>query len=341
MGHGMVTSQYPPRFFQVPGSQRRLAYSVVGDAQSTHTLLCVPGLLETRGSFDPLLHAAQGLGALRVISLDLCGRGDSDPLPGDKGYSMRVYLQDLLAFIESEVLAAQGASAPRLEVLGTSMGGILAMYVLAHKQHPIAGLFLNDIGLSLNWMSIYGLYGGARTTGRTPEPETLAKEWNVHVGVVLAVRQPTHFDLPYRKDWMGMQFAHLLQGFEGPLRLLRGGESGVCLNMQVQDMRQAFAQTEVLEVPDAGHPVPFSPTVCDFVIRSLNLPLAQAPAVLPADSPPEPVGEVLQAPPLQAPPLELPTSPPLQAEPEAMPEPALAAKPRLFTWFKRLFKQQP
>jgi pimeloyl-ACP methyl ester carboxylesterase len=336
MGHGMTPSPHPPHFFQVPGSQRRLAYSVVGDANSTHTLLCVPGLLETRGSFDPLLHAAQGVGALRVISLDLCGRGDSDPLPGDKGYSMRVYLQDLLAFIGSEVLAAQGASAPRLELLGTSMGGLLAMYVLEQKQHPIAGLFLNDIGLSLNWMSIYGLYGGAGATGRTPEPEALAKEWNVHVGVVRAVRQPTHFDLPYRKDWKGMQFAHLLQDFEGPLRLLRGGQSGVCLDMQVQDLRQAFAQTEVLEVPGAGHPVPFTPAVCDFVIRSLNLPLAQAPAVPPADSPPEPAKQLRPA--AQ---VELPIAPPLQAVPEARAEPTLAAKPRFFTWFKRLFNNSP
>jgi pimeloyl-ACP methyl ester carboxylesterase len=336
MGHGMTPSPHPPHFFQVPGSQRRMAYSVVGDANSTHTLLCVPGLLETRGSFDPLLHAAQGVGALRVISLDLCGRGDSDPLPGDKGYSMRVYLQDLLAFIGSEVLTAQGAPAPRLELLGTSMGGLLAMYLVEQKQHPIAGLFLNDIGLSLNWMSIYGLYGGAGATGRRPEPEALAKEWNVHVGVVRAVRQPTHFDLPYRKDWMGMQFAHLLEGFEGPLRLLRGGQSGVCLDMQVQDLKQAFAQTEVLEVPGAGHPVPFTPTVCDFVIRSLNLPLAQAPAVPPADSPPEPAKQLTPASQV-----ELPIAPPLQAVPEARAEPALAAKPRLFTWFKRLFNNSP
>jgi hypothetical protein len=124
--------------------------------------------------------------------------------------------------------------------------------------------------------------------------------------------------------------------------------------------------------------VPFTPAVCDFVIRSLNLPLAQAPAVPPADSPPEPAKQLRPA--AQ---VELPIAPPLQAVPEARaepvfntrgdtavnpakidatpalghtpvenetvtadstapaPEPALAAKPRFFTWLKRLFNNSP
>ena len=81
----MTVSKFPSLEFHFPKGNRHLAYSAVGDANSPHVLLCLPGLLETRATFDPLLKAADGLQGLRVISVDLCGRGDSSALPGDKG----------------------------------------------------------------------------------------------------------------------------------------------------------------------------------------------------------------------------------------------------------------
>jgi pimeloyl-ACP methyl ester carboxylesterase len=182
---------------------------------------------------------------------------------------MSVYLADTLSFINQVVLRDDGV-VMRLEVLGTSMGGILAMY-LAHALGPrVDGLFFNDIGLSLPWMSIYGLYDGMKVKGSLPQPSMLAAKLNVTVGAVSAVQSSDHFDLPYRKDWKGMKFGHLLSDFRGPVRLIHGEASGVCQSQHVREMQQAFAQCEVLEVAGAGHPAPFTPAVCQFVLKALS-----------------------------------------------------------------------
>jgi len=252
---------------------RRLAFSAVGDRNSPDVLLCLPGLLETRATFDPLLKAAESLHGLRVIGLDLCGRGDSDPMSNDKGYAMSVYLEDVMQFLKHEVMHGD-AVMPRVHLLGTSMGGILGMYAASDKHLGIRSLTLNDIGLSLKWLSIYGLYDGMKQAGRMPESHELAQQLNVSIGAVMAVSSPAHFDLPYRKDWKGMQFGHLISGFQGPVRLVYGSASGVCLSEQVTQLEREFPKAEVLEIADAKHPVPFTEVVNHFIIQALRLPPA-------------------------------------------------------------------
>ena len=266
----MTVSQFPALTFDLPQARRHLAYSAVGDASSPSVLLCLPGLLETRATFDPLLQAADGVHGLRVISVDLCGRGDSSPMPGDKGYTMQVYLEDIVQFIRSELMP-EGKPVPHIEVLGTSMGGILAMYLASDPANGIEGLFFNDIGLNLSWMSIYGLSDYLKQAGRMPNPQELVAQLGVHLGVVLAVQSPSHFDLPYRKDWKGMKFGHLLKHFHGPLRLIYGSESGVCLSEQVLEMQRKHPRCTVFEVLGAKHPAPFNEAVCQFVLRDLQV----------------------------------------------------------------------
>ncbi len=270
----MTRSHFPAQYFQLLSSKRRLAFSVVGERNSPDVLLCLPGLLETRATFDPLLKAAESLHGLRVIGLDLCGRGDSDPMTDDKGYAMSVYLDDVLNFLRKEVMHGDTVM-PRVHLLGTSMGGILGMYVSSDKHLGIHSLTLNDIGLSLKWLSIYGLYDGMKKAGRMPDPHELAQQLHVSIGAVLAVQSPAHFDLPYRKDWTGMQFGHLLNHFKGLVRLVHGSDSGVCLPEQVKEMRKVLANIEVLEVADAKHPAPFNAAVCSFVLQGLGVSKAQ------------------------------------------------------------------
>ena len=269
----MTVSKFPALEFPLFKGSRHLAYSAVGDATSPYVLLCLPGLLETRATFDSLLQDAEGLHGLRVVSLDLCGRGDSSPLPGDKGYTMQVYLEDIEHFIRTELMP-DGKPVPRIEVLGTSMGGILGMYLACDVRNHVSGLFLNDIGLDLPWMAIYGLYDGLKKSGRLPTPEEMAAKFNVSLGAVLAVQSPSHFDLSYRKDWKGMKFGHLLSDFKGPLRLMHGSDSGVCSAQQVKDLQREFPNAKVLEVAGAAHPVPFNAAVNKFVLASLELPAA-------------------------------------------------------------------
>lgn len=265
---------------KVAPNGRRLAFSQVGEANSPRVLLCLPGLLETRASFHPLLRAASATKGLRVITLDLCGRGDSDPLPSDSGYCMSLYLSDIEAFIRQEVFG-RGEPKPRLDVLGTSMGGILGMYLVAKEENDVEGLLLNDISLNLTWMSIYGLYEGMKSAGRMPETETLASRLGVTEGAVRDVQSPHHFDLPHHKDWKGMKFGHVLSNFKGSVSLVYGGESGVCLAPQVQELQAKFPHLTAMRVEGAGHPVPFSESVCAFVLKELKVEPIHAQIKLP------------------------------------------------------------
>jgi len=298
----MDTFRYLTR--KVAANGRRLAFSQVGEANSPRVLLCLPGLLETRTTFDPLLHAASDTHGLRVISLDLCGRGDSDSLPSDSGYCMSLYLSDVEAFIRQEIFG-HGLPRPRLDVLGTSMGGILGVYLAGKAENNVSGLCLNDIGLNLTWMSIYGLYEGMKTAGHL---ETLASRLGVTEGAVRDVQSPHHFDLPHHKDWKGMKFGHVLNNFKGTVSLVYGGESGVCLPQQVQELQAKFPHLAEMRVDGVAHPVPFTQAVCAFVLRGLKLPQlkvkTKTPEILPVKDSlvqvPLPLEETLLISPLQA-----------------------------------------
>lgn len=276
----MTHATFQAQHVQLAGADRRLAYSTVGDPNSSQVLLCLPGLLETRASFDPLLRAAQTTPDLRVISLDHCGRGDSDPLPHDSGYAMSVYLQDTAQLVR-QVVMRDGAPVPRIDVLGTSMGGLLAMYLAQDPVLRIGGLFLNDIGLSLSWMAIFGLYGSMKQGGRMPTALELAQQLHVSVGAVEAVQSSTHFDLPYKKDWKGMRFAQVLASFQGPVRWIYGSDSAVCTQEQLNEIQSLFPSSPRHEVAGAVHPAPYTSAVCEFVLTQLKPP-APAPQSHPA-----------------------------------------------------------
>jgi len=265
-----VSSLPSPSLFSL-NCGRRLAFHEFGSRESPQVLLCLPGLLETSASFESLLVAATHAPGLRVIAIDHCGRGNSDALPMDGGYAMAIYLADIEEFIARQIFQTIGLQ-PKLDVLGTSMGGILAMYLASNPRNNLNGIFLNDIGLSLTWMSILGLYKSTQVSGRSPEPKDLATKLGVTEGAVRDVQSPHHFDLPHQKDWKGMNFANTLSNFAGPVRLIYGSQSGVCLDDQVQQFIESYPKANVLRVEGASHPVPFTENVCEFVLSSLNLP---------------------------------------------------------------------
>ncbi|MGV0960373.1 MAG: alpha/beta fold hydrolase [Limnohabitans sp.] len=259
---------------------RRMAFTDQGPQAARDVLLCLPGLLETRQTFAPMVSACPA--HVRCLSVDYCGRGDSDPLPGDQGYSMLRYLEDLQDFLNHTL-----RSDARLHILGTSMGGLLALYLRHQNPQLVQSLLLNDIGLSLRWLSLLSLYNVMKKGAGTLRPAALAAQLGVTPGVLTSVQLQTHFDLPYRKSFRGMHFAHLLQGYGGSVRLVRGQSSSICTPDQVRELHRTCAHAAVLEVADAAHPVPFSALVCTFLLSDLNgaATLAGVPAGDSASSP--------------------------------------------------------
>jgi pimeloyl-ACP methyl ester carboxylesterase len=101
-------------------------------------VVCLPGLTRNSRDFESLALRMQRAGR-RVLAPDLRGRGRSQYDPNWTNYHPGTYLGDI------EALQA-AADAERVVVVGTSLGGILAMLIAATRPTAIAGAVLNDVG---------------------------------------------------------------------------------------------------------------------------------------------------------------------------------------------------
>src|SRR5579863_246136 len=119
----------------------RLYYRDYGDPQATLTpVLCLSGLVRHSFDFD---HVAMRLApARRVLSLDYRGRGRSAHDPNWRHYEPRTYVMDTL-----DLLTITGVE--RAIIIGTSLGGLLAMGIAALQPTTVAGVVLNDIAPEL------------------------------------------------------------------------------------------------------------------------------------------------------------------------------------------------
>jgi pimeloyl-ACP methyl ester carboxylesterase len=126
------------------------------------TVLCLHGLTRNSRDFEDLAPHLQM--HFRVIVPDVRGRGLSARDPNPQNYQPAIYLQDILTLIDT--VAAQ-----RVAVIGTSMGGLLAMMMAVRSGDRVSGLVLNDIGPEVDPNGLERIKGYA---GRLPGP----KNWD-------------------------------------------------------------------------------------------------------------------------------------------------------------------
>ena len=104
---------------------------------AARTVVCLPGLTRNSRDFESL---AQHLAPrYRLICPDLRGRGHSAWDPAWQNYQPAAYLADLAALFTS-------LSVTRLAVVGTSLGGLLAVLLPSMLPGVVSGTILNDIG---------------------------------------------------------------------------------------------------------------------------------------------------------------------------------------------------
>jgi pimeloyl-ACP methyl ester carboxylesterase len=120
------------------GGFHRVAYAEWGAPDAARTAVCVHGLTRNGRDFDPLAEALAAAG-WRVVCPDVVGRGRSDWLDDPAGYAFPQYLDDMAALIAR-------LDAERIDWIGTSMGGLIGMFLAAQKRSPIRRLVLNDVG---------------------------------------------------------------------------------------------------------------------------------------------------------------------------------------------------
>jgi pimeloyl-ACP methyl ester carboxylesterase len=143
------------------------------------TVLCLHGLTRNSRDFEDLAPRLQR--RYRVIVPDLRGRGLSARDPQLQNYQPAMYVQDILA-----LLAA--VDAPRAAVIGTSLGGMLAMMLAFSHRARITGIVLNDVGPEIDPAGIERI---KQYAGRLPP----ARTWDEAVAQTRAV---------YADSWPGL-----------------------------------------------------------------------------------------------------------------------------------------
>lgn len=119
------------------GGLHRMAYSEWGDPANPKVLICVHGLTRTGRDFDFLARALAN--DYRVICPDVAGRGRSEWLPDKAMYGFPQYVADMVTLLAR-------VDAESVDWLGTSMGGLIGMFLASMDKSPISRLVLNDVG---------------------------------------------------------------------------------------------------------------------------------------------------------------------------------------------------
>lgn len=120
-----------------PSGFHKMAYHEWGDPNNPRVLICMHGLTRRGSDFTVLAKAMRD--RYRVICPDIVGRGDSDWLKNPMLYGIPQYVNDMNA-----LLAQLGLQ--EVDWFGTSMGGLIGIFMASQKNSPIKKMILNDVG---------------------------------------------------------------------------------------------------------------------------------------------------------------------------------------------------
>lgn len=232
-------------------------------------LLCLPGM--TRNAKDFAQFAATAGAGRRVICPDYRGRGRSAYDPDWRHYEPAVHVGDLLQMLTALDLH-------RVIVVGTSLGGFLAMGLAIARPTVIAGVVLNDIGPEVGGAGLGRIFD---YVGRDrPQPDWAAARAEMQrVFAYLELGDAANWDrmarATYREDTDGRlhfdwdvrlvrpmkralrrgedlwRYFRALRPF--PTLALRGEMSAVLSDDTLTLMRAAHPMLETAVVPRVGH----------------------------------------------------------------------------------------
>lgn len=262
--------KHNPDLYKDQAPIRRLAFREFGDVTSENILLCIPGILESQNAFDEIVNFVEQHEGCRLITVDHCGRGKSDWLDEGSTYKMSVYLEDLRTLI-THLHATHKRLSRRLYLLGSSMGGLLALNLAAQKELRVKGLILNDVGLTVSWNGLFNLYNNKKNSQSTDSADDPLTKMHYDPRLIDAIRHPGHVDISYSFNFLGLHFDNGLQNFKGPVLLLRGKNSDICSSIDEQVLMRYANHAEVMSLDGEGHPVSYGPEVLSKLSEILNL----------------------------------------------------------------------
>lgn len=233
-------------------------------------LLCLHGLTRNASDFRQL--ADRFAGEWRLIVPDMRGRGQSEYARDASTYSLPVYADDICRLLE-------GLGCGPVVIVGTSMGGLIAMYLALTAAWPLAGVVLNDIGPELEPDGVarirsYVGQGGSfetwmhaarhlRELSGKAHPDFAIGDWLEFAKRVMVVanngRIVFDYDMkiaePFNSpDPLGLDLWAAFRALGGtPTLLLRGELSDLLSAGTVRKMKQALPQMKAVTVKRVGH----------------------------------------------------------------------------------------
>ena len=265
----------------------RMAYTEWGEPDNPNVLVCVHGLTRNGRDFDDLARAMAA--EYRVVCPDVVGRGRSDWLRDPAGYNFPQYVADMIVLLA------------RLDVesvhwLGTSMGGLIGMFIASQEDSPITRLVLNDIGpvMSAESLSRIGEYVGLAPKFETyEEAESYIRLTSAPFGNLSdaqwrhltesSLRHASGGQLEMRYDpGIGASFRQALTFQEVdlwpiydrircPTLVVRGADSDLLSRETLRAMAARGPRPRTIEIPAVGHAPMFLDTQQIAIVREFLL----------------------------------------------------------------------
>jgi pimeloyl-ACP methyl ester carboxylesterase len=153
---------YQEVFWQSHDGLRLFSRFYESASSAAHTVLCLHGLTRNSRDFEDLAPHLQQ--RYHVLVPDVRGRGMSARDPQPQNYQPAIYVQDIIGLLDH-------LNVSRAAIIGTSMGGMLAMMMGVGYRPRVSGIVLNDMGPEVDPVGLERIKGYA---GRLPPP----KNWD-------------------------------------------------------------------------------------------------------------------------------------------------------------------
>jgi pimeloyl-ACP methyl ester carboxylesterase len=249
-------------------------------------LLCLHGLTRNARDFEPL--AERFAGEWRLIVPEMRGRGHSEYARDAASYNVNAYVADVVR------LLGQLECGP-VTVVGTSMGGLMAMVMAAANAWPLAAVVLNDIGPELEPAGLARIVatvgqGGSfetwmhaarhlREQASSQHPDFAIADWLAFAKRIMLVGENGRIAFDY-----DMRIAEPLQASGGglpnlwpafraldsiPTLVLRGEVSDLLSAETVTRMQAELPHLRAVTVPRTGHPPTLAEPQAEAAIAEL------------------------------------------------------------------------
>ena len=275
------------------GAFHRIAYTEWGRPANAHVVVCVHGLARNSRDFDYLAPALTP--ECRVLCMDVAGRGESDCLGNKSEDTFSTYQADAAAMLARATAPAGGwlngrfgkPQEPKVDWVGTSMGGLIGMFLAAKRNSPIRRLVLNDVGALVPWGALFRMKGyitRGRSFADAAEVEAYLREVCAAFGP-LTEEQWRHLarhgarrdadgryrlrydpaigdglhghidpEFPIGPDLLrGIDLWNIWGKIDCPTLVLRGAESDVLLKKTLDEMRERKPDLQIVEFAGVGH----------------------------------------------------------------------------------------